>query len=232
MECFLGVTCVTYFFCYLSYYYLNINNNTHKIMNSEIDDDEIESIFQKEYGECIENELYTPSLLTKFSKHIYKNNFDVQKLLSLSNQTKLIKQIFSSFLKIDENSEILKIYWEEFKLVKHIFINKYFNGLKNVNNYFVKTLSFVKHRLYIEPNFDKILGEKNFCLAFDKFCINPNSTIDNKLICKICFNNQINHTIIHNNHCCAIICDDCLDKINDICPFCQCKFYDRKKLII
>ena len=200
--------------------------------DTDINDDEIENIFLKEYSECYQNELYTPSLLTKFSKHLYKRGFDVTKLLSLTNQTKIIKNIFSSFLNIDENSEIIRIYWEEFKLVKHIFVIKYFNSLKNINNYFVKTLSFVKHRLYIEPNFDKILGKNNFCLAFDKFCTNPKSTIDNKLICKICFNNQINHTIIHNNHCCAIICDDCLDKINDICPFCQCKIYDRKKLII
>jgi hypothetical protein len=206
----------------------------YKMMNDidDVNDDEIENIFQKEYGEHIENELYTPSLLTKFSKHIYKNNFDVKKLLSLSNQTKLIKQIFSSFLKIDENSEILKIYWEEFKLVKHIFINKYFNGLKNINNYFIYTLSFVKKRLYVEQYFDKILGKNNFCLAFDKFCTNPNPSIDNKLICKICYTNQVTCTIIHSNHCCAIICNDCLEKFKSTCPFCKCEIYDKKTLII
>lgn len=221
------------FYVFLSYFYLKkYINNTHKIMNNEINDDEIESIFQKEYGECIENELYTPSLLTKFSKHLYKKHFDVQKLISLSNQTKIIKQIFSSFLKIDENSEILKIYWEEFKLVKHIFTNKYFNGLKNINNYFVNTLTFVKNRLYIEPYFDKILAKSNFCLAFDKFCMNPNPSLKNKLICKICFDNQVSRTIIHDNHCCAIVCDECLKNISNTCPFCKCKIIEKKTLII
>lgn len=200
--------------------------------HTDVNDDEIDNIFLKEYSECYQNELYTPSLLTKFSKHLYKNGFDVHKLLSLTNQTQIVKHIFSSFLNIDENSEIIRIYWEEFKLVKHIFINKYFNGLKNINNYFVNTLSFVKKRLYVEPYFDKFLGKQNFCLAFDKFCTNPNPTIDNKLICKICFNNQINNTIIHNSHCCAIICDECIDKINDICPFCQCIIFEKKLLII
>lgn len=200
----------------------------------DLDDTTIDNIFQKEYSNCYENDLYTPSLLVKFSKHLYKNNCNIQKLFSLNIKTKTIKSIFTSFLNIDVNSEIINIYWEEFKLIKHFFITKYLNGLHKIKNYYIDTLKFVKNRLCDEPFFDISLSKSNFCLAFDKFCINPKHLLEtqNKLICKICFSNVITCTIIHNNHCCAVMCNECLDKINDICPFCKCVMIEKKKIII
>ena len=200
----------------------------------DLNDVEVDNIFQKEYEGCNENDLYTQSLLIKFSKYLYKNNCNIQKLFSLNIKTKTIKSIFSSFLNIDMNSEIIGIYWEEFKAIKHFFITKYLNGLHKIKLYYIDTLNFVKNRLYVEPFFDISLSKYNFCLAFDKFCMNPNPSLEtkSKLICKVCFNNIVTCALIHDNHCCAVMCNECLDKINDEYPFCKCKINEKKKFII
>ena len=195
-------------------------------------DDILYNIFSMEYTECNENELYTPFLLTQFSIHLYITNIDVHKMISLTNMTKFIKNIFTSFLNIDENSDITKIYWEEFKLIKHFFHIKYLKCVQKINRYFENTLTFVKNRINLEPSFDKKLSKTDFCLAFEKFCTNPTSEINNKLICKICFEVLVTKTIIHEHHCCATICNDCLERIDNSCPFCKCEIIELKKLIL
>lgn len=64
--------------------------------------------------------------------------------------------------------------------------------------------------------------------------MNSNSYCEtnNKLICKICFSNFVTHTMIHENHCCAVMCNECLNKVNDECPFFKCKSNNERKRII
>jgi len=203
-------------------------------IDDDLDDTEIDNIFLKEFANCYENDLYTPSLLIKFSKHLYKNNCNIQKLFSLNIKTKTIKYIFTSFLNIDMKNEIIDIYWEEFKLIKHFFITKYFNGLQKIKLYYIDTLKFVKNRMYAEPFFDISQSKSNFCSAFDKFFMNLNHSLEtqSKLICKICFNDVVTCAIIHDNHCCVLMCNECIDKMNDICPFCRCVTIEKKNIII
>lgn len=143
--------------------------------------------------------------------------------------TKNIKQYLNKLIKI-ENEMILKIYWEEFKLFRGVFLEKYL----------IARQTKMDHRIHLEEHLTQLLQRelsfnKNYTLLqYMEMYINENRKKQNTQ-CKICYDNLVSHVIVHEEHTCTI-CVSCLNQIkaieNTTCPFCKLDILDTKKLFI
>ena len=147
--------------------------------------------------------------------------------------TKHIQQYLNELIKI-ENEMILKIYWEEFKLFRGMFLEKYLNAKQTK----------IDQRIHLDEHLTKLLQQE---ISFDdnytllqhmEMYINENRKKQNTQ-CKICYDNLVSHVIVHEEHTCTI-CLSCTDQIRRTatttqtmkCPFCKLDILDTKKLFI
>lgn len=178
----------------------------------------------------ITNPLWNHTKLIGLSNFLEKSDEKTYKSIFYNTLfTKNIQQYLKELIKI-ENRIILKIYWEEFKLFRGVFLEKYLKSKQTK----------MDQRIHLEEHLTLLLQEEMF---FDdnrtlvqnmQMYINENRKKQN-IQCKICYDNLISHVILHDEHTCTI-CVSCLVQIrateNTKCPFCKLDILDTKKLFI
>lgn len=181
----------------------------------------------------IKNALWNHDKLVELANFLYKSrrNSINQRLFHNTLFTKYIQEYFASIVKV-QNDLILKIYWEEFKLIRSQFAEAYISALQQIEdikeNIEEKLYNLLqKNDIYIDDNATLYHNYENYIIETKTKMINN--------VCKICYNNTISHVIVHDKHTCAI-CHMCVQKLNEMrtnsCPFCKINIQDYKKLII
>jgi len=178
----------------------------------------------------ITNTLWNKTKLIQLSDFLENSDEQTYKRIFYNTLfTKNIQQYLKELIRV-ENEMILKIYWEEFKLFRGVFLEKYltFKQTKidqriHLEDYLIKML---KKEISFDPN--------RTLLQHMEMYINENQKKQNTQ-CKICYDNLVSHVIIHEEHTCTI-CLSCLDQIrtteNSKCPFCKLDILNSKKLFI
>lgn len=181
----------------------------------------------------ITNPLWNHTKLIALSNFLEKSDEKTYKRMFYNTLfTKHIQQYLNELIKI-ENEMILKIYWEEFKLFRGMFLEKYLTAIQTKR----------EHTIHLEEHLTKLLQQE---ISFDdnhtytllqrmEMYINENKKKQNTQ-CKICYDNFVSHVIVHEEHTCTI-CVSCLDQIrrtteNTKCPFCKLNILETKKLFI
>jgi Rps23 Pro-64 3,4-dihydroxylase Tpa1-like proline 4-hydroxylase len=177
--------------------------------------------------DTINNDLWTRSNMLKLATHIFDSDMKIYRRLFYTQLfTRFIKEILVNILKID-NDMILKIYWNEFKLIRKTFKESYDNITCQTMNSNIK------------DNIKKLFDKENIAFlesetVFDNIEQYVESSKNKECIqCKICYNQSVDHILVHDNQGCTI-CGECAEKFgsNTDCPFCKLKILDKKKLFI
>jgi hypothetical protein len=126
------------------------------------------------------------------------------------------------------NDYILKVYWEEFKTFRIVFKDLYLDGLKakcDKRNNLEKTIFelFKKHEI--------VLCDNDLIDSLTKYVVESKEKVN--IECKICYDKNTTHILIHEKHACTI-CESCMTKfnLNSPCPFCRMNIDNKLKLTI
>jgi hypothetical protein len=169
--------------------------------------------------------LWTKELQNKYCNYINiiseKKKY-ITTLKTLSHYSKTIHKYFSSFVGINDRY-ILKIYWEEFKIIRGSFFEAYD---KSILQYDLMPFEMKIKKIF--ENKEDFNNQLDFDLAIHDYV---NNSMTNNL-CKICYDKSCNMGIVHKNHICSI-CDCCFSKLKDkkTCPFCTLFFEKVLKII-
>ena len=178
--------------------------------------------------------------------HFQDNVWNKQRILSLlnyihNNQSKKIyKQLFYNVLFTFSiqlhlinilslnNDVILRIYWEELKLVR---LRIKFEYDRVAEKLYDQTLNLDKYIVELFRNESIHIDRSNVLESISNY-INENKYNVN-IQCKICMDRNVDSVLVHNDHVCTV-CEECaliIDKENG-CPFCRKSILDVKKLFI
>lgn len=177
----------------------------------------------------VHNEVWSKQNLLVLLNYIYKNqNKQIYKQLFYNVLFTVPIQYHLSNILLINNDVILRIYWEEFKLLRLQIKEEYDNMIQKICD---QTSNL--HR-YIVELFDRehIEVDKNNVLSSVKIYIN-NIKNNSNTQCKICMDRNVDRVMVHNDHVCTI-CYECslmIDKENG-CPFCKDCILNVKKLFI
>jgi len=177
----------------------------------------------------VHNELWCKQKLLVLLNYIYKNqNKQIYKQLFYNVLFTIPIQYHLTNILLINNDVILRIYWEEFKLVRLHIKQEYDNTIQKICD---QTTNLHK---YVVELFEQehILVDKKNIFGSVKDYVNNNKNNSNTQ-CKICMDRNVNRVLEHNNHVCTI-CYECslkIDKENG-CPFCKDCILNVKKLFI
>jgi hypothetical protein len=146
-----------------------------------------------------------------------------------SNFSKQIKQLIALTIGIEDDN-ILKIYWEELKVVRNELRTLFNDWSTNYIDY-IKTrkkdiFHALKQRNIIFDESDSIES-----IFFD-FLTHHKSSSDDIYKCKICYENNIECILLCENSSnkSCVLCNDCAQKLrNKDCPFCRVPFSSIKE---
>jgi hypothetical protein len=166
-----------------------------------------------------------------YDMFINNRNKQINTLFFGANFSKTIQNTLADTIGVDDET-ILKVYWEEFKVIR--------NELKStLSNWCLQYIDDKKTKqkdlLYLLEK-KQIPFDHNESIEsiFYDFLVNDNHSKENYL-CKICYENSIDCVILcnkaSNNNACTI-CKECVLKLsNNICPFCNVPFVEFKCLV-
>ena len=169
--------------------------------------------------------------LAKIHFDMYVNNKSKQinSLFFGSNFSKQIKQVISSTIGVGDDN-ILKIYWEELKLVR--------NDLRTVfNEWTTGYIDLIKTRkkdiLHVLKQKDIPFDESDSIESiFYDYLKDNKSDSGDKYKCKICYDRNVDCVLLCENSSnkCCVLCKDCALKMkNNDCPFCRVPFSSIKE---
>jgi hypothetical protein len=146
-----------------------------------------------------------------------------------SNFSKQIKQLLASTIGIEDDN-ILKIYWEEFKLVRNE-LRTLFNEWNTLYIDYIKTRK--KDIFHVLKQRDVLFDESDSIesLFYDYLTGNKSNTGD-KYICKICYERNVDCILMCDNSSnkSCVICKNCSQKLkSNTCPFCRVPFSSIKE---
>jgi hypothetical protein len=168
--------------------------------------------------------------LASVALHLYEYPNNLKSVMTNERMTKNVKIVIKEVVQT-EYQQILAIYWNEFKIIRNIFKDVYFSTVQEYEETRSKLINIIYTQFELNPYFFRSHGERtetkhksivDMYLSF-LYKFSPNE----KLVCRICFDNQIDRVLAHKNGHACCICHECEQKLESRitkCPFCNVSY--------
>jgi hypothetical protein len=182
--------------------------------------------------------IWNSDRLATVALYLYERPNTLKPVLTHERMSKNVKEVIKDAIQT-EYQQILSIYWNEFKIIRTIFKDVYFSTVQQYEETKSKLINVIYTQIELNPFFlisqegQEQTRNKSIVELYLSFLykFSPNE----KLVCKICFDNPINRVLAHKNgHACCLCheCEDKLDSTNIKCPFCNVSYTSSLKIAL
>lgn len=207
-----------------------------------------------------EHPIWTDERLHQLVLELYDDISLQRTVFHVDRFTQPVRQVLSATLSNVRDDTILRIFWEEFKLIRYQVQSVFYESNQSICAIATRHTTEKRdtpsdyptthptdsshppsHFFYLEDTLHNLFQIHNIPFASDNSSsvfdtLHDYMTESDKKInteCRVCYNKNVNLVMIHNTHACTI-CDDCVAKLptSDDCPFCKQVVQKILKLVI